>query len=207
MQAIEFNNLGKKYIRSWVYQNINGSVTTAEPLLIQGGNGSGKSTLLKTLAGIETPSNGSVLYKAADNTLIPRDKIYKQLSICAPYQSLYEELSLAEHLALFKNFKKGLDVNLNAFIALLDYPEKRLLNKRIEQFSSGMKQRIKIAFALFSSSQIICLDEPTSNLDAQGIAWYQAQLKKQAHAKLLIIASNDVEKDCLPTQNVIDLSL
>ena len=207
MQAIEFNNLGKKYIRSWVYQDVNGSVNMAQPLLIQGGNGSGKSTLLKTLAGIETPSVGSVLYKTDDKASIPRDKIYKHLSICTPYQSLYEELSLAEHLSLYKKFKKGLDYDLSAFISLLEYPEKRLLNKRIEQFSSGMKQRIKIALALFSTTPIIFLDEPTSNLDAQGITWYQTQLKKQAGSKLLIIASNDIEKDCLPTTNIIDLSL
>ena len=205
MHKIAFNNLSKKYIKSWIFQEVTGHVSANEVLLIKGGNGSGKSTLLKMLAGIETPTEGAIEYTINSET-IPREKIYQYLSICAPYQSLYEELTLSEHIKLLNGFNKGIAHSTKEFIALLEYPEKRLLGKRIEQFSSGMKQRIKLAFTLLGNSPIIFLDEPSSNLDAQGVRWYKNLLSTHTQNKLVLIASNDVERDAKPTENAINLS-
>ena len=104
-----------------------------------------------------------------------------------PIKIYLEEMTLAEHLDFHFQFK-------TPTIAKKDIIERSGLsgasNKFIGDFSSGMKQRLKLGLALFSQSSLILLDEPTSNLDEQGISWYQKEIKKIKGQCTIIIASN-----------------
>lgn len=67
-------------------------------------------------------------------------------------------------------------------------------DKQIRFFSSGMKQRIKLAQALFSDTPVVLLDEPTTNFDAEGIALYQRLIRQYGVDRLVIVSSNDPQE-------------
>lgn len=153
-----------------------------------GPNGSGKSTLLQLVAGIIPVTEGTVSYHYQGKPIDP-EHFFRHLVIAAPYLELIEELTLIElfrfHIQ-FKALKPGLTVD--ECIAQLYLEKSR--NKPIRHFSSGMKQRLKLGLAFYSQTPILMLDEPTANLDAQGIAWYQANVQRESQDRLLIICSN-----------------
>jgi ABC-type multidrug transport system ATPase subunit len=119
-----------------------------------------------------------------------------------------EELTLTELLTFhqqFKPYKAGLTPDIIAERLLLTHAR----HKEIKYFSSGMKQRVKLGLAFFSRSPIVILDEPTANLDRQGAAWYQEQVREllnpaNQEIPLLLIGSNQPDEyDFCP--NVLDV--
>lgn len=186
---ILLQNLGKKFIRQWIFRNIDFQVRTGEPVAITGPNGSGKSTLLRILAGWMLPSEGAVTYMHQDSS-IAAEKVYRYVDYVAPYLELVEELTLRELIEFhfrFKSLEDGLDTDqIMAYIDMSCEKDKQILN-----FSSGMKQRLKLGLAFCSQSPILLLDEPLSNLDEVNRAWYKEKINILAEDRLLIIASND----------------
>ena len=179
---ITLEHVGKKYGKSWIFKNVNLSFEPGQTYAILGNNGSGKSTLLKLLSGQTAPNQGEIEF---ENTAI--EKVYQKISFCAPYIDLIEELTLDELLDFVEKHKPFLP----------DYPKKRIVElfafdskKWIKDYSSGMKQRVKLALALFADAELCLLDEPTSNLDEQGVEWYLNTLEKMPKNRTLIIASN-----------------
>ena len=183
-------NLGKRFNREWIFRNLNISFQTDKSYAITGPNGSGKSTLLQTLTGIMPLTEGKLTYKAKEN-LIHQDDYFKYLTIAAPYQEVIEEFTLNElisfHLS-FKSFKNGITKEM--------FFEKLRLSsssaKEIRYYSSGMKQRVKLGLALYTNSPILFLDEPTTNLDTQGIDWYLQEVMQHLENRIVIICSNQV---------------
>jgi ABC-type multidrug transport system ATPase subunit len=153
-----------------------------------GANGSGKSTLLQVIAGILSPSDGSITYQT-DNQVISPEKWFRHLAFASPYLELVEEFTLVELVKFhcqFKSFKNQL--NPQDFIQLLGLEKSK--NKALKYFSSGMKQRLKLGLAFYADTPILLLDEPTSNLDAQGIDWYKREILQSIAQRLVIICSN-----------------
>ncbi|MBP9178333.1 MAG: ATP-binding cassette domain-containing protein, partial [Flavobacteriales bacterium] len=114
---------------------------------------------------------------------------YRHVAIASPYLGLYEELSLAQIIEFHRGFKPlraGLGVQDVARIAYLE----QALEKPVQHFSSGMKQRLKLALAILSDTPLLLLDEPASNLDADAIAWYRELLGKHLDGRTLLVASN-----------------
>ncbi len=185
---ITLQNIGRRFNRDWIFRNIDYTFTSGETYAILGPNGSGKSTLLQVLNGSLSPSIGSISY-ALDDKLIEAEDIFKQLSLAAPYLELIEEFSLDEMTDFhfkFKPYLQGMDKE--SLIALLNLDGSK--NKLIKYFSSGMKQRLKLALAFCSDTPMLMLDEPTSNLDTQGVDWYLNLVEKFALNRLTIICSN-----------------
>jgi len=185
---IELTNIGRRFNREWIFREVNYSFVQGESYAVLGPNGSGKSTLLQVLNGSLTPSTGSIKY-SKDNAEMEAEKIFGQLSFAAPYLDLIEEFTLNEVIDFhfkFKPYKSGQDKN--AVIALLGMEASR--NKQIRNFSSGMKQRLKLALAFCADTPLLMLDEPTSNLDAQGVEWYLSLIQAYATGRLTIICSN-----------------
>lgn len=179
---ISLENIGKKYGKTWIFKGLNASIESGDRFAILGGNGSGKSTLLKIIAGQADPNSGIIIYEGT-----PVEEVYKKLSYCAPYIDLIEELTLSELLQFVESYQ--------AFIPA--FPKRRILdmlaydpNKWIKDYSSGMKQRVKIALALFADVSLTLLDEPTSNLDEIGVEWYLEMMKVVPEDRTIIIASN-----------------
>lgn len=194
--------IGKKYRKEWIFRHVDLTLASGTSYTFVGPNGSGKSTLLQLLAGSLPATEGQLTY-FLNNTIVEPDDWFRQVSLAAPYLELVEELTLDELLTFhqtFKPFKDGLTSQTVAERLLLTHAR----HKEIKYFSSGMKQRVKLGLAFFSESPIIILDEPTSNLDRQGMNWYQEQVRQLAPNQLLLIGSNQPEEyDFCP--NVLDV--
>ena len=185
---ITLQNIGRRFNRDWIFRNIDYTFTSGETYAILGPNGSGKSTLLQVLNGSLAPSTGDIKYFLNDN-LLEVDTVFKQVSLAAPYLELIEEFTMAEMTDFhfkFKPYRAGM--NKDAVIDLLNLQGGR--NKMIKYFSSGMKQRLKLALAFCSDTPMLMLDEPTSNLDNQGVDWYLSLVQQFAADRLTIICSN-----------------
>jgi ABC-type multidrug transport system ATPase subunit len=185
---IQVENLGRKFNRDWIFRNFSATFQSNQPVAITGANGSGKSTLLQIIAGILPATEGKVKYTFRQKS-IDEDKIFRYLSLAAPYQELIEEFTLEESVTFhlqFKTFRNGLTAA--HFIKKINLEKAR--NKPVKNFSSGMKQRLKLGLAFFSDTPILLLDEPTSNLDKNGVDWYQQHLSENISNRLVLICSN-----------------
>jgi ABC-type multidrug transport system ATPase subunit len=159
-----------------------------ESYAILGPNGSGKSTLLQVLNGSLSPSVGTINYTLQDKP-VEISQVFNYLSLAAPYLEVIEEFTLSEMVDFhfkFKNYKQGLDKR--QLIELLNLPKSE--HKLIRYFSSGMKQRLKLILAFCADTPMLMLDEPTSNLDTQGVDWYLSLVERFATDRLTIICSN-----------------
>jgi ABC-type multidrug transport system ATPase subunit len=185
---ISLENLGRRFNRDWIFRGVNYNFTGGESYAILGPNGSGKSTLLQILNGSLSPSAGDITF-LNDGDKIEIEKVFNYLSLAAPYLELIEEFSLEEVIDFhfkFKPYKAG--INKDKIIELLSLPGSK--NKLVRYFSSGMKQRLKLALAFCSDTPMLMLDEPTSNLDTQGIDWYLSLVEQYAKGRLTIVCSN-----------------
>lgn len=184
---ITLEKLEKRFNQERVFSNLSYQFCSGNAYALVGHNGSGKSTLLQIIAGFLLPSKGNITYR--EKVIVPVEDIYQRLSIATPYMDLIEEFTLKELLQFHFKFKKTRDnITLEEILELAYLSDAR--NKFVKNFSSGMKQRLKLALAFFSESDIILLDEPTSNLDAKGFDWYLKQVHNIKN-ELLIIASNE----------------
>ncbi|MCR9289657.1 MAG: ABC transporter ATP-binding protein [Bacteroidetes bacterium] len=185
---ILLENISKRYKFEWIFRNISTEFEKGTACAILGSNGSGKSTFLKILSGHLTPSKGKIKFENQGQK-IEIDDVYKEIAFCAPYIDLIEEFTLVEAIEFHQNFKPLLN-NLSAkeLIGILDFSKSK--NKEIRHFSSGMKQRLKLILAICSDTPALFLDEPTTNLDTQGIDWYQELIEKFRKDRLIIVASN-----------------
>jgi len=186
---ISLSDLGKRYNREWIFRHLNFEFDQHHRYAITGSNGSGKSTLLQILAGLIHYSEGKIVHELNGHE-ISSEKIYSQVAAAAPYIDMPDEFSFQELLAFhfkFKPLPRGISTN--------DIIEKSGLKKsaakQIRFYSSGMKQRVRLALAFFSDTPLLLLDEPCTNLDAEGIRWYKDLIDKVANNRLLIISSND----------------
>ena len=199
---IELDQTGKRYRMEWILRGISLQFEEGEQYAITGPNGSGKSTLLKILSGHLTPSKGKVRFFHENQTL-DQTVVYRFISYAAPYIELIEELTLWEALQFHIRFKPLRD-NMSAsdVLSLLGFKNAR--DKAIRDFSSGMKQRLKLALALCSDTPLLLLDEPTTNLDKEGVAWYRQLIDTYSSGRLLIVASN-VEVDFDFCRHTVDI--
>jgi ABC-type multidrug transport system ATPase subunit len=185
--TINLANVGRRFNQEWIFRNVDYSFLPGEKYAVLGPNGSGKSTLLSVLLGNLSPSEGAISYKSGVD--IPIEEIYKSISFAAPYLDLIEEFTLQETISFhfkFKAFYEGM--NAESVLDLLGLAKSQ--DKALKYFSSGMKQRTKLVLACCSNTPILLLDEPTSNLDKQGMDWYLQLIGQFSVNRTLIIGSN-----------------
>ena len=188
---IKVQQVGKRYLRSWIFRGIDLEFQGDRIYGLTGYNGSGKSTLLQILAGFLSPSEGEIIFEEAGEA-IKRDDIHKYLSFSSPYTELIEELTLEEHLKFHQKLRPSIDgLEVDALMDLMELSDE--WDKQVRYFSSGMKQRLKLGLSILSNSSFILLDEPGSNLDSQSIQWYLNLIRTYRRDRLLIIASNTEE--------------
>lgn len=182
------NDLGKKFNREWIFRSLSTTFESKGSYSITGGNGSGKSTFIQVLCGFMPLTEGTIIYEH-EGKIIGPELFYQHFDISTPYLELIEEFTLQEFLDFhfkFKKLKTGL--NLNDFLKLVYLEGDN--EKQIKNFSSGMKQRLKLGLCFYSQSEVCLLDEPTSNLDEAGISWYQNSIKSILDEKLILVSSN-----------------
>ena len=180
---------GKRFNRDWIFRHLSYEFFTSHSYAITGPNGSGKSTLLQAIAGAIGISEGTVRYEGSAE--IAADQAYRHFSLCAPYLEVVEEMTVTEFLAFHHTFKP-LGLPVPAIVEKLGLAT--AAHKQIRYYSSGMKQRVRLAQALFSETPVILLDEPCTNLDAEGIALYRQLMAEHAAERMVIISSNDPQE-------------
>ena len=175
----------KRFNKEWIFKNLSFQFEAGKHYALVGNNGSGKSTLLQIIAGYSGLTKGSIEWNPFD-----ANTIYEQISFAAPYLELVEEFTATEQFefqAQFKPIQKELSTEKILELIGLN----NAAHKQIRYYSSGMKQRLKLALAIFSDCPILLLDEPCSNLDKEGYALYDILIKDYAMHKLIIVGSND----------------
>lgn len=190
--TITLENAGRRFNRDWIFKGIDYTFAPGNSYAVLGPNGSGKSTLLQLLNGSLTPSAGKVNFLQND-ALLHAEDVFKHISLAAPYLELIEDFSLTEVIDFhfkFKPYITGMDKT--RLIDLLGMRVSR--NKLVRYFSSGMKQRLKLALAFCSDTAVLMLDEPTSNLDTQGVDWYLQLVQNYAVNRLIIVGSNQEQE-------------
>lgn len=191
MMRIELQKLHKRYQFEPIFGQLDYIFEQKKSYAITGANGSGKSTLLKMIAGLEAVSDGNIQYTYS-TTPLPKEALFRHLSIVAPYQEIPEELTLNE---LIDFHSKLIGIPKATFIdAAKEAGLKKALNRQLVFFSSGMKQRAKLVLALFSDAPLMLLDEPCNNLDKAGIEWYRNCILQHHGLKTIIISSNASEE-------------
>lgn len=197
---IHLADAGKRYNRDWIFRNLSFDLAAGGKLSLTGANGSGKSTLLQVLSGYQSLSAGSRSYEL-NGKPISEDQLYKHISIAAPYLDVPEAYSLQELLAFHFSLKgKKASFDLSSWLESAGLQSH--LHKKIQHFSSGMKQRVKLLLAIGAEVPLLLLDEPTTNLDEQGVQWYQALIGTVADAQSIIVASNQPHEYAFCTQNI-----
>ena len=185
---IQLENIGKRFRYEWIFRNMDITLEDNLTYAITGPNGSGKSTLLRVLAGQLTPSEGNIVHRNGSKTYSP-DTVYQEVGYAAPYMELIEEFTLTEALAFHSRFKKWRnDLTSPEVLSLMELSKSA--HKPIRYFSSGMKQRLKLALACCSDTQLLILDEPNTNLDANGMTWYRNLVEANSANRIVVIASN-----------------
>ena len=191
--SIQLTNIGKKYVNEWIFKNVSLSISPSQKLVVLGSNGSGKSTLLQTIASFLIPSKGELIW-ANGTEKIEDELIYKNLSMASPYMELIEDFTLTESIEHQKKFKPFLN----------NFSEKEIINimqlqhasgKYLKNYSSGMRQRVKLGLAVLADCPVLLLDEPCTNLDARSIDWYKNLVKEFASQKTIIVCSNTVKEE------------
>lgn len=205
---ISLINAGKRYNRDWIFRNFSYDFNAGQSYAITGPNGSGKSTLLQAIGGAIVLSEGEAHYQRVTTTnvtSIESDMVYRHLSIAAPYLELIEEMNVSEFLDFHQQFKP--------FISSVTIPQilqivglEKAAQKQIRYYSSGMKQRVKLAQAIFSDVPMVLLDEPCTNLDAEGIALYKRLISDYCGQRLMLVSSNDTTEYgfCSQQINIMD---
>lgn len=190
MITIKLDTVSKRYTNHWIIRNANYSFDKPIVYGISGFNGSGKSTLIHLLSGYLSPSVGQIVYSNDNGGAIDRNDIYKHLSIAAPYIDIEEVFTLRKFLTFYGKFRSWQDT-----LGIEDILKRSGLVKHseveVENFSSGMKQRVKLVTAMSTLSSLVLLDEPTSYLDAEAKLWLYQMIRERPQGQMLIMASNE----------------
>ena len=183
---VKLNKVGKRFNKEWILRNLSLDIPSQSSLSITGANGSGKSTLIKLISTYMEPTSGNIQY-FKNKKSYPIESIPQLIGLAAPYVDLIEEFSLREHVEFHFKFRST-PFSLDEIIARTNFQFS--IDKKVQDFSSGMKQRLKLALAIFAKNKLLILDEPTSNLDQEGIEWYRDQILQKIGTCTIIVASN-----------------
>ncbi|MEO0818693.1 MAG: ABC transporter ATP-binding protein [Pseudomonadota bacterium] len=160
------DEIGKCYGATWVLEQIDLTIEGGQFFSLLGGSGSGKTTLLKSIAGIEKPDKGRLLFNGQDIVNTPMER--------RPFNTVFQGYALFPHMSVFENVAFGLrvkGVDPGAIRnTVTEMVERVGLSERIHAFpaqlSGGQQQRVAIARVLVCEPKVILLDEPLSALDA-----------------------------------------
>jgi heme exporter protein A len=183
-------NLKKLFNWRVIFRDISFEVSRGQTLLITGRNGSGKSTLVKIISGVLTPTSGTVTIRIAGDAR--RGGSPDLLGLVSPYLQMYDEFSARENIeiALAIRGRKGDGLWLDELLKRVGLFDRQ--HDAVRTYSSGMKQRVKYAFALAHKPPVLLLDEPMANLDREGVAIVHDIMSIQRNEGILVVATNDL---------------
>ena len=181
---LRFDGLRRRFGRLSVLQGVSGEVETGGVLLVTGPNGAGKSTLLRCLAALVAPEEGTVEH-LEEGVALSAPERRRRVGLVAPDLSFYEELTALENLHFFCRVRGLSPARAAELLARVGLPPERLAGA----LSSGMRQRLRWAWALLHRPRVLLLDEPFQNLDAPGEAAARELLDEHLAGGLAVVAS------------------
>jgi heme exporter protein A len=190
VERLQIHDLGKRFGRRVIFDNISAEVGQGETLVVTGPNGSGKSTFLSLIAGLLRPTRGEVRFYSGERFLSPEEH-RRSLGLVAPDLVMYPELTARENLDLLGRLRgqRHNTSELASLLARVGLAGRE--NDLVNEYSSGMRQRLKYAFALLSEPRLLLLDEPTANLDAAGAVIVESIIAEQRERGVLVLATNE----------------
>ena len=192
MIRLELKNLSKRYGSHTVIRDLSGVYTT-DVLGIAGSNGAGKSTLLQSIAGLLKPTLGSVEWQRSNQT-IDAEALRENLGFAAPYVQLYEELTVLENLTFLKDLHPP-NSTADPDELIRQFQADPFRDDLYGELSTGQQQRVKFAAASINQPEILCLDEPGSNLDTSGLELIRQWLDQIKDKNgMVILASNQQDE-------------
>jgi heme exporter protein A len=188
--AIAATGLRKDFNRRPIFSGVSFALKNGDTLAVSGRNGSGKSTLLKIIASLISPSAGT-LSMTVDGSAVSERLMFRQIGMVAPYLQVYEEFTALENLTIIDGIRGGSHTaaEYDRLLAMVSLDKRR--HDVVRTFSSGMKQRLKYALAWMERPPLLLLDEPRTNLDAEGIAMALGLVEEQRKEGIVIIATNE----------------
>lgn len=189
--TVELADIGKCYSGRYLFRQLHAAVQPGECLAITGSNGSGKSTLLKIIAGLIRPTTGRISM-LANGICLQKEQQAAVIGMISPEVFFYQAMTAMENIRFLLNIRNREATEQEILGWLCQAGLEKQGNKRVDSYSTGMCQRLKIAAVLAIDPPLMLLDEPASNLDTEGKA-IAAQLitKALASHKTLVIASNE----------------
>lgn len=205
MAILKIENLVQRFGDNTVLRGL--TVTTNHSIIgISGSNGSGKSTLLKCISGLLKPVSGKIIWILKGNRLFPA-QLNGQIGFAAPYVELYEGMSISENLEFLRDIKRNGNSSKHPDIPelLSRFQIAGFSRKLYGDLSTGQRQRVKLAAACIHNPPVLCLDEPGSNLDAEGRELIRKTILDFKHEeRMVVVASNQLDELEL-CQEIIDL--
>src|SRR5258705_2042237 len=194
--TISLSDAGKRYNREWIFRHFTYTFEEGQSYAIVGPNGSGKSTLLQVIAGSLHINEGSIQWAISNlpagrqGKQLPTEEAYNHCSICAPYLEVVEEMTLREFFNFHQGFKPFLkELTIDRIIDIVGV--ERAANKQVRYYSSGMKQRVKLAQGILSDVPVILLDEPCTNLDVAGVELSRSLVTEYCKRRMVLVSSTD----------------
>jgi heme exporter protein A len=172
---------------------------------ILGPNGSGKSTLLRILGGLLEPTWGEVRYIRGERAF-SGSAILPWIGLVAPYANLYEEFSAYENLYWVLALR-GQRPEPDRLAAVLERVglARTWWQEPLRTYSSGMKQRVRLAAALVTEPSLLLLDEPTSNLDEAGVRQVRQILEEEASGGHIVLLATNIPEEASWCSHRLDL--
>ena len=188
-----------RFGRRRLFEGLSVTVRPGAPLAVLGDNGAGKSSLLRVFAGLLAPSHGEVTVELAGGAVRPED-VPRTVGFAAPALDLYEPLTARENLRFLARARRLPDAE-ERIAALLDRVGLGArANDAVGEFSTGMRQRLRLATALLHDPPVLLLDEPGAALDAAGRGLTEALIRDAT--RVVVVATNDPAEAALCTRRV-----
>ena len=188
-QIVSTHNLSKWYGGSYRVKDVNLSVSEGDIYGFLGPNGAGKSTTLKMILGLTRPTDGKVTVFGKDFDANRRN-ILSQTGSLVESPSYYGHLTGLENMRIMQRLRDVPDKNVSEALKIVRLENQK--DKKVGQYSLGMKQRLGIAMALLAFPKLLILDEPTNGLDPAGIGEIRELIKSlpQRYGMTVLISSH-----------------
>ena len=191
MIELRADGLGKRFGARIVFRDLTLRAVGGSTVAVTGPNGSGKSTLVRILAGVLRPTRGTVALTVDGTEVAPRDRPFRT-GLVAPYLNLYDRFSPRENLSFIARARRLPGADRAVESALDQVGLAARMDDLVATFSSGMKQRVRLAAAVLCGPDVLLLDEPGSNLDDAGRAVVDRIVASSVEAgRVVIVATND----------------
>jgi len=182
--VIKADGVEKRYGRAWALRSVSFELGTGELLLVTGPNGSGKTTLLRLIAGLATPTRGTLTVSAdrGDVGYLGHEPL------------VYRDLTGLENLDLYGRLYRIRERRERIGMSLERFGLWEARNERVSTYSRGMVQRLALCRALLHDPTLLVLDEPFTALDDGGAALLDTELAAFAAVKTLVVSTHDPDR-------------